>query len=64
MCIINQWCYWTVKHEIEKQEAGFLDALLAPLDASVVQRVISSVVKGICGREVRRAGSGYVHKNF
>ena len=53
----------TVKHEIKKQEGGFLDALLAPLAASLVQPVISSVVKGISGRGVRRAGRGYMDKN-
>ena len=37
----------TVKHEIKKQEYGFLGALLAPIAASLVQTVISSVVKGI-----------------
>ena len=46
----------TVKHEIKKQEGGFLGALLAPLAVSLVQPVISSVVKGISGRRVRRAG--------
>ena len=46
----------TVKHEIKKQEGGFFWALLAPLAASLVHTVISSVVKGISGREVRRAG--------
>ena len=35
----------TVKHEIKKQEGGFLGAVLAPLAASMVQTVISSVVK-------------------
>ena len=35
----------TVKHEIKKQEGGFLGAALAPLAASMVQTVISSVVK-------------------
>ena len=37
----------TVKREIKKPEGGFLGALLAPLAASLVQPVISSVVKGI-----------------
>ena len=46
----------TVKHEIKKKEGGFFLALLAPLAASLVHTVISSVVKGISGREVRRAG--------
>ena len=40
----------------KKQEGGFLGALLAPLAASIMQPVISSVVKGIIGRGVRRAG--------
>ena len=54
----------TVKHEIKKQEGGFLGALLAPLAASLVQPVVSSVVKGISGRGVRRAGRGYMDENF
>ena len=45
-----------VKHEIKKQERGFLGALLAPSAASVVQTVISSVIKGITGRGAMRAG--------
>ena len=44
----------TVKHEIKQQEGGFLGVLLPPLAASLVQPVISSVVKGISGRGVRR----------
>ena len=54
----------TVKYEIRKQEGGFLGVLLAPLAASLVQPVISSVVKGISGRGVRTAGRGYMDKNF
>ena len=54
----------TVKHEIKKQEGRFIGALLAPLVTSVVQPVISSVVKSISGRGVRRAGEGYIDKNF
>ena len=46
----------TVKHEIKKQEDGFLGALLAPLAASLVQLVNSLVVRGISGR-------GYMDKN-
>ena len=38
-----------VKHELKKQEGGFLGALLAPLDVSMVQPVISSVVKNVTG---------------
>ena len=54
----------TVKHEIKKQEGRFLGVLLAPLAASLVQPVISSVVKGITGRGVRTAGKGYIDKKF
>ena len=52
-----------VKHEIKKQ-GGFLDALLESLAVSLVKPVISSVVKRISGRGVRRAGKGYMDKNF
>ena len=54
----------TLKTEIKKREGGFLGALLAPLIASLVQLVISSVVKDISGRVVRAAGRGYINKNF
>ena len=54
----------TVKYEIKKQEGGFLGTLLAPLAASLVQPVVSSVVKGTSGRGVRRAGRGYMVENF
>ena len=53
----------TVKHEIKKQ-GGFLGALLAPLPTSLVQPVVSSVVKGISGRGARRAGWGYMNNIF
>ena len=46
----------TVKQETKKQEGRFLVASLALLAASLVRTVISSVVKGITGRGVRRAG--------
>ena len=54
----------TVNNEIKKQEDRFLEALLGPLAASLVQPVISSVVKGIRGRGVRRAGREYMDENF
>ena len=54
----------TVKLETKKQEGWFLGALLAPLAASIVQPVISLVVKGISGRGVRRSGRGYMNKFF
>ena len=44
----------TVKHEEKKQEGKFLGALLATLAASVVRPMISSVVKGISRRGIRR----------
>ena len=52
----------TGKDEIKKQEGGFLGVLLVPLAASLVQPVISSVVKGISERVVRRAGRGNKNK--
>ena len=49
---------------LPKQEGGFLGVLLAPLASSLVQPVISSVVKSISWRGVRREGKGYMDKNF
>lgn len=37
----------TVKHETKKEEGNFLGVVLAPLTASLVEPVISSVVKGV-----------------
>ena len=54
----------TEKHGIRKQEGRFLGGLLAPLAASIEQPVVSSVVKGINWRGVRRAGRGYINKKF
>ena len=53
----------TAKHGIKKLEGGFLSALQAPLSASLVQPVISSVVKGTRGSEIRRAGKGCMDRN-
>ena len=47
-----------------KYKKRLLGALLAPLAASLVQPVVSSVIKGISGRGFRRAGRGYADKNF
>ena len=52
----------TIKPEIKKQEAGSLGTLLALLAASIVQLVISSLVKHISGRGVRKTGIGYMDK--
>ena len=54
----------TVKDKIKKQEGSFLGALLATLAVSVVQAVISLLVKSISGRGVRRAGRGYINKSL
>ena len=53
----------TVKHETKKYEGGFLEALLALLAVSLIQSVISSIVKGISGRGVRKVGKRYMDKN-
>ena len=57
----------TGKQESKKQEGGFLGVLSQSLAASVVQPVISSMVKDIIGRRVIRAGREYynnMNKNF
>ena len=54
----------TVKHKIKKLKGVFIRALLAPLASSIVQPIISSVVKGISERGVRRAERGYMNKTF
>ena len=54
----------TVKHEIKKQGGGFLGTLLVSLAPSLVQPVISSVVKDKSERGIRRAGTGYMGKKF
>ena len=53
----------TVKNEIKKQEGEFLPAWLVPLASSLLQPIIYSVVKGISGREIRRAGRRYRDQN-
>ena len=53
----------TVENQIKAGD-GLLGVLLAPLGASLVQPVIATVVKGISGRGVRRAGRGYMDNNF
>ena len=51
-----------VKHKIKKDR--LIEALLARLATSLVQPVTSLIVKGIRGREVRRAGKEYMNKIF
>ena len=53
----------TVKHEIKKQEGGFIGAvmalmaasLIAPMASLLIQPVASSLIKAITGKGVRRA---------
>ena len=54
----------TVKHKIKKQKGQFLQVLLALLAALSVQPVVSSLVKGISERGVRREGRPYMDKIF
>ena len=53
-----------VKHEIKNTRSQILGALLAPLDASLVEPVIYSVIKGASGRGAGKAGKGYMDKSF
>ena len=48
----------------KQQEGRFLHTVLTPLAASLIQPMIFSVVKGITGRGVKRAGKGYMDKDF
>ena len=52
-----------VKNEIEKAEGRYIPTLLAPLAASLVQPMISLVIKGISERGIRRAEKLYMDKN-
>ena len=54
----------TLKYEKKKKKEGFLEALLALLATSIVQPIISSVVKGVSGRGFRRAGRWYMNTIF
>ena len=54
----------TLKTWNKKQEGGFLGALVAPLAASLVQPVVSSAVKCISERWIRRAGRRYINNIF
>ena len=49
----------TVKHEIKKQEGGFLPAMMGPMAASlIVPMTISSslLINAITGKGIKRAG--------
>ena len=45
----------TIRHEIKKTRSRIFWALLAHLTASILQLLISSVVKGMSGRGVRKS---------
>ena len=62
--VLNDGVTETANHEIKKQEGRFPEALLTPVAVSLVHSVLSSVVKGIIERGIRRAGTGYMDKNF
>ena len=51
----------TVKHEIKGEFRG---AVLAPLAASFVQPMISSVIKGISRKGFWGVGRGYMNENL
>ena len=53
----------TVKHKIKKQVCGLL-LIFNTVSCSIVQPVISSVVKSISGTGIRRAGKGYMRKKI
>ena len=57
------WATEKITHELKK-EVGFLGASLALLTSSLVQPGISSVVKGVNGRRIRRATRGYINNFF
>ena len=63
-CVLIDWVTETVKHRMEKRSGGFLGALLASLAASLAQPVISSLVKSISGRGVKKEGKVYMDKHF
>ena len=46
----------TIKHEVKKQEGRFFEAMVAPMVASLIQPVASSLIKAIAGKGVMRAG--------
>ena len=62
---INWWSDWnsTAWNKKKNKRADFLE-LCAPLATSLAPPVISSVVKGISGRGIRRAGRRYMNTNF
>ena len=62
--VLTDGVNWNRKTWNKKQQEGLLGALLATLFASLVKLVISSLVNGISGIGVRKAGRGYMDKNI
>ena len=62
-CVLIDGVTETVKDDIKNQKGKFFGALLALLAASLVQPIISSVVKSVSRRGVRKVGRGYMNKN-
>ena len=56
-CVLIDWV--TVKHEFKKHDGGFLGVVLAPFAVTLVQPVISSLIKSITWIVVRRTRRGY-----
>ena len=54
----------TAKHEIKKTRRLISWSFVGTLATSLVQIMISSVVKGTSGRGVRKAGRGHMDKHF
>ena len=60
----NWWCYRkTEKDETKKGQGEFFGGFLRPLAISLVQALISSVVKDISVREIRWSWRGDMDKN-
>ena len=64
MCVLIDGVTEAVKHEIKKTECGFIGAVLATLAASLLQPIISSVLKGISWKMVRRVRREYKDNFF
>ena len=62
----------TEKHEIKKQEAGFLGVIMAPMAASLIapmaslliQPVAPSLINAITEKGVRRSGKGQEGRSY
>ena len=64
LCVLIDGVTETVKRDMKCQKRGFLQDLLASLASLLVQPVFSSVVKGMSGKGVRKAGRAYMEKKL